>query len=153
MLGYDEASVAGTPEAWFALIHPDDVAEVQAQMDAHIAGLSPHFQSEHRVRHRDGMYRWVLCRGLAVHDAEGRVIRMAGSQTDITGRKASEALLLHEAMHDALTGLPNRTFFRDLVGHAVKRAESDSMYRFAVLFLDLDRFKVINDSLGHLVGD
>ena len=153
MLGYGAGDMGTSPEMWFSLIHPDDVAEVRTQIDAHLAGIVPHFQSEHRVRHSDGRYRHVLCRGLAVRGDDGRAHRMAGSQTDITDRKQAEERLLHEAMHDTLTGLPNRSFFLDLVGSALKRAKRDKSYKFAVLFVDLDRFKVVNDSLGHVVGD
>jgi diguanylate cyclase (GGDEF)-like protein/PAS domain S-box-containing protein len=153
MLGYGAGDMGTSPEVWFSLIHPDDVTEVRTQIDAHLAGIVPHFQSEHRVRHRDGRYRHVLCRGLAVRDGDGRANRMAGSQTDITDRKHAEARLLHEAMHDTLTGLPNRSYFLDLVGSSLRRARRESSYRFAVLFVDLDRFKVVNDSLGHVFGD
>ena len=153
MLGYGAGDMGTSPEVWFSLIHPDDVTEVRTQIDAHLAGVVPHFQSEHRVRHRDGRYRHVLCRGLAVRSDDGRANRMAGSQTDITDRKHAEERLLHEAMHDTLTGLPNRSYFLDLVGSSLQRAKRDKSYRFAVLFVDLDRFKVVNDSLGHVVGD
>src|SRR3972149_5849333 len=119
----------------------------------HRAGRTAHFESEHRMQCKDGTYRWVLSRGLAVRDVEGNPHRMAGSMTDISLRKAAEEKLLHEAVHDVLTGLPNRTLFMDLLGRSVARSKRRKGYLFAVLFLDLDRFKIVNDSLGHLVGD
>ena len=105
------------------------------------------------MQHRDGSLRWVVSRGLAVRDADGRVLRMAGSLTDITDRKYAEEKLLHDAFFDLLTGLPNRALFMDHLGLAVERAKRRMDYQFAVLFLDLDRFKDVNDSLGHSVGD
>jgi diguanylate cyclase (GGDEF)-like protein len=95
----------------------------------------------------------MLCRGLAVTDESGVATRMAGSMTDITERKLAEQQLVHDAMHDALTGLPNRALFADRLGRAQERARRHEGSSFAVLFLDLDRFKVINDSLGHQAGD
>jgi PAS domain S-box-containing protein len=107
------------------------------------------FELEYRILHRDGNYRWMLCRGMAVWDDHGRATRMVGSQTDITGRKQAEEQLAYGALHDALTGLPNRTLFMDRLSLALKRAQREK-HLFAVLFLDLDRFKTINDSLGML---
>jgi len=105
--------------------------------------LTPHFESEHRVLHKDESFRWMLSRGVAIHDVSGNVLRMAGSQTDITEGKVS----------DPLTGLPNRLLFIDRVGRLVEHRKRHENHLFAVLFLDLDGFKMINDSLGHLIGD
>jgi diguanylate cyclase (GGDEF)-like protein len=95
---------------------------------------------------------WVLSRAAAVRDEHGRVLRLTGTTTDITERKAGEQLLHHLAVHDALTGLPNRKAFLDRLFRSLRRAQRGG-YQFAVLFLDLDRFKLVNDSLGHVVGD
>nr|WP_290220982.1 EAL domain-containing protein [Trichocoleus desertorum] len=153
MLGYQEGEIGSFPEEWFSRVHPEDVERLKAQMGLHLEGFSPHFESEHRMRHQDGSYHWMLSRGLAVRDSSYKVTRMAGSQTDVTERKQVEEQLLHDAFHDVLTGLPNRALFIDRLGLAIERSKRPGHNLFAVLFLDLDRFKVINDSLGHMIGD
>jgi diguanylate cyclase (GGDEF)-like protein/PAS domain S-box-containing protein len=152
MLGCDE-QIAKLPEEWFNRVHPDDVESLKSAIAAHRDGLTPHFEIEHRMLHRNGRYRWMLSRGTAVRDADGKTTRMAGSQTDITARKEAEDRLLRDALQDGLTGLPNRLLFTDRLERSLTRIERDQFHKFAVLFLDIDRFKGINDSLGHGVGD
>lgn len=153
MLGHVEQEIGDGAEEWFSRIHPEDVQRVTAQLDAHLSGAVGNFESEHRVRHRDGTYRWMLIRGLGVRDASGHAYRIAGSMTDITDRKRVEEQSIHDALHDNLTGLPNRTLFLERVRQALARFRRNPAACFGVVYLDLDRFKVVNESLGHIHGD
>lgn len=153
MLGYREDELGSDPNEWFKLIHPEDRKQLQANLVSHLKGLTPHFECEYRIRHSSGEYLWALSRGLAVRDANGIAYRMAGSQSDITARKLAEERLAHDAVHDALTGLPNRVLFLDRLQNRIERTKRNPNDLFAVMFLDLDRFKLVNDSLGHVVGD
>ncbi|NUQ85458.1 MAG: EAL domain-containing protein [Anaerolineales bacterium] len=153
MLGYRENELDSDPNEWFKLIHLEDRKQLQANLVSHLKGLTPHFECEYRIRHSSGEYLWALSRGLAVRDANGIAYRMAGSQSDITARKLAEERLAHDAVHDALTGLPNRVLFLDRLQNRIERTKRNPNDLFAVMFLDLDRFKLVNDSLGHVVGD
>ena len=153
MLGYQEQDLTDTPEEWLGRAHPEDRARLDTDLAAHFDGREAMFCGEYRVRGKDGHYRWMLCRGLAVRDGQGKALRIAGSQTDMTDRKLAEEQLRHDACHDSLTGLANRVLLTDRLERCLLRTKRNPEYMFALLFLDLDKFKVINDSLGHVVGD
>ncbi len=151
-LGF-HGELPAVPEAWLERVHPEDLPLLRSEIARHLSGLTPNFEVEHRVRHADGSWRWMLVRGVALRDDTGLPYRMAGSQSDITERKLAEEQLLQGSFHDAITGLPNRALFLDRLEQALGRAARSQDYRCAVLFLDLDRFQAINESLGHALGD
>jgi diguanylate cyclase (GGDEF)-like protein/PAS domain S-box-containing protein len=143
MLGYGDAEIGVSPDEWLTRVHHDDIARVRDSLAGHLGAASAHYESEHRLLHRNGTYRWMLCRGAAVRNPEGVVTRLAGSLTDITDAKVA----------DALTGLPNRLLFVDLVERAIARTQRRPDELFAILVLGLDRFKAVQNSLGPLTAD
>ena len=153
MLAVPEDEIGDEPSEWLDRVHADDIERLSALLESHLAGTTPHFECEHRIRRGADDYIWVAARGLAVRDGLGRATRIAGSLTDVTDRKYQEARAVHDALHDPLTQLSNRALFLDRVAQALARARRAGAGRFAVLCLDLDRFKLVNDSLGHRQGD
>jgi len=153
MLGYRDEEIDDRPCDWFDRVHPTDLIQLQAAIEAHLQGHVPHFEQEHRMLHRDGSYRWVLTRGIAVYRQAGHPYRLAGSQTDITEQRNTEERLQKNALYDELTGLPNRTFFLDCLRQAIAHAQEQPLFTYAVLLVDLDRFQVVNSSLGNTIGD
>ena len=144
LLGYLAAEIGEDAGEWFSRVHPEDLEKLREVLRAEQAGGSSlAFECEHRMRHRDGTYRWVSCRGAAVQDAAGRVVRMAGSMSDVTTAKVA----------DPLTGLANRALFMERLEREFAAYRANPAAQFAVMFLDIDRFKLINDSLGHHAGD
>jgi len=145
--------LTGEVSDWLDKVHPEDAAPLRAALSAHFEGRTDSFEHEHRVRHGDGEWRWILVRGTAMRDEKGAAIRAAGLISDITRHRTLVERMAHDARHDALTGLPNRTLFLDLLRHSFYRTRRHEDYRFAVLFIDIDRFKMVNDAFGHEAGD
>ncbi|MCZ7650890.1 MAG: EAL domain-containing protein [Thermoanaerobaculia bacterium] len=143
LLGFGEHEIGDDPEEWFSRVHPADRERLQNRLDEHLEGASPHFEDEHRLVHRDGSHRWVLARGLAVRDADGKPHRMAGSLSDITDRTA----------RDPLTELPNRVLLRDRLDRALARLRRRDIDHLAVLAIGLDRLAVVDESLGPQTAD
>ncbi|HEV3061129.1 MAG TPA: EAL domain-containing protein [Vicinamibacterales bacterium] len=143
ILGLEPSEAGDSPDEWLTRVHPADVGRVKTDLSDHLASGSGRFESEHRMRHRNASYRWVRCRGAAVRTRAGAATRFVGSLTDITDAKVA----------DALTGLPNRLLFEDLLDRALKRTARRRDYVFALLMLGLDRFRVVSDSLGPVTAD
>ncbi|MBS1161123.1 MAG: domain S-box/diguanylate cyclase protein [Proteobacteria bacterium] len=151
ILGYNENFLPDT-EAWLDLVHPDDRGHYNRTVADHLKGRTPYFYCEYRVRASAGDYRWIASRGIAVRDRRGIAYQMAGSVTDITERRRHEEELNYLAQHDQLTGLANRFQLTEKLAQAMLAATTGQT-GIALLFIDLDRFKDINDSLGHRLGD
>lgn len=152
MLEVRPGQLDGSSRDWFARVHPDDLPGLQRVIEAHLLGSTTSLHHEYRIRRQDGHYLWVLVRGVAEEIAPGQR-HMAGSQTDISQRRAVQEQLQHAARHDPLTGLANRARLDELISQALQRQRRAGAREAALLFVDLDRFKLINDSLGHHVGD
>ncbi len=154
LLGFSEAEIGDSPSEWLERCHPDDQPALRRLLDAALEGRRQGpWSLEHRLVCRDGAARWFMCRGQAVRVGDGPATRLVGSLTDITERRELEERLRHAALYDGLTGLPNRYLFVDRLSQAVARSKRVPGHRFAVLFLDLDGFKSVNDTYGHVLGD
>ncbi len=160
MLGFTEDEIGNNLDEWSKRVHPDDLAHVMADVQAHLDGLTPLYLNEHRVGCKDGSWKWILDRGLVVsRDAANKPLRVIGTHTDITERHEAEAArnVLQEQIHqlafiDPLTQLPNRRLLEDRLNQALAASKRSTLYG-ALMFLDLDNFKPLNDTHGHGVGD
>lgn len=142
ILGYADDELEDSPNTWLDKIHPRDRAEFHTKLDAHIQGQDDLFDHRYRMLHKNGEHRWVETRGVAIFNASGMAVRMAGSQTDITPT----------IIHDNLTQLPTQTLFMDRLESTLLKAKR-SQELFGILFIDVVHFKVINDCFGYQEGD
>jgi diguanylate cyclase (GGDEF)-like protein/PAS domain S-box-containing protein/hemerythrin-like metal-binding protein len=153
LLGYEPGAFPMNASGWTQLIHPDDVSRVLQVNQECIENRIENFEVEYRMRAKDGSWKWILGRGKAFRrNAMGRALRMVGTHIDITERKEAEIQINFLAYHDQLTGLPNRTLFFDRFSQAITFARRTEK-KLALLFLDLDGFKPVNDRYGHDAGD
>ncbi len=152
MLGYDDRTIKNSPVEWLARVHRADIEKLRANLSACWKGDIDQFEIEYSLLHRDGKYRLMSCKCIAVRDQDGSVSSLVGSQTDITHHRQIEARLARNNNYDRLTHLPNRQLFIQNLKE-LSQIESDSKYLFGVICLDLDRFKCINRNFGHAVGD
>lgn len=142
-----------TRERWLMMLHPDDLPQVEEQQQAHFSGQDEYYSAEMRLRHKTGDWIWMLERGQVMEwDEDGSPLRMSGTCQDITARKDAEARTRYLAQYDALTGLPNRELFFERGRQALNACDAATQ-QLALLFIDLDEFKPINDNLGHKYGD
>jgi diguanylate cyclase (GGDEF)-like protein/PAS domain S-box-containing protein len=153
MLGLDHEVIRNQLAEAKRRLHPADRAEVFSRIGACLSGTSDGFSCEYRLQAKDGSWKWVHARGkIVARGTDLKPLRMTGTISDITEKKYSEEQIWRQANFDSLTGLPNRALFRDRLAQEVNKAERSGV-PFALLFIDLDRFKEANDLLGHDVGD
>jgi diguanylate cyclase (GGDEF)-like protein/PAS domain S-box-containing protein/putative nucleotidyltransferase with HDIG domain len=180
MLGYGDDEIGDRPDEWFSRVNESDIRRVRKALNAHLDGGAASFKSEHRIRHRDGGYRWVLVRATALRNRNGKAVRIAGSMTDITERKkaerqlkkalsdlqfalASEKILMEEldrknkelvelSITDGLTGLYNHRFLQERFDFEYKRLRRYGG-TLSLMIIDIDLFKGVNDTYGHQFGD
>lgn len=151
LLGYTKAELLRT--TWLEMTHPDDLPSNLSLIQKIVSGEIPHAQLEKRYLNKTGETLYAVVSIAPLQNSRDEMHQLAVQVIDITERKRAEEQLIHDAIHDGLTGLANRVFFMNQLQMALKMSERHSGYEFAILFVDVDRFKRINDSLGHVVGD
>ncbi len=153
LLGLGSTDARATIDEWLSRVHPDDFRAVRANIDAHLAGQTAFHETEHRVRGGDDEYRWVLSRGVCQRDERGKVVRMAGSLTDISEFREREQTIRQQSRQDGLTGLPRKELYMERLARAVELSAQYADYRFVAMMVEIDRLRLLNESIGHRAGD
>ena len=152
MVGSQEWEIQNNPVEWLVRIHPADINRLKQNLAACCQGKIEQFEMEYSLLHKDGQYRFMYCKCMAIKDARGKIGHLIGSQTDITERKQTETKLKRCDLYDRLTNLPHRQFFIERL-QELSRLDRDENHLFGILYLDVDRFKNVNYNFGHLTGD
>ena len=153
MLGLKSGSLDGAAATWLEVLHPLDRDRFRATLDGIIEQRRGRIAQDFRMRTADGHYLWFTLRARPVVGSDGEVIRLVGTLTDVTEFKTAEERLLHDAVHDNLTGLPNRELFLDRLESVLSFATANNTIRPTVMVIDIDRFKQVNDSVGMALAD
>ena len=152
-LGLRHGALEGPASAWLDVLHPFDRDRYSTALDTILEQRRGRLNQDFRMRAADGHYFWLMLKARPVVAADGEVIRVVGTLADVTESRTAEERLLHDAVHDNLTGLPNREIFFDRLGAALISARTDFAARPSVFFIDIDRFKQINEAIGLSAGD
>jgi diguanylate cyclase (GGDEF)-like protein/PAS domain S-box-containing protein len=153
MFGFADDEIGNDMSEWNARVHPEDISRLLGRISEFFHSKGDRFSAEYRVRCKDDSWKWILTRGMVAHrSADGRVMRMIGTHTDLSERKLAEETIRRQANYDSLTQLPNRRLFRDRLEQTIRLAKRDRS-SFALMLIDLDHFKEVNDTMGHDAGD
>ena len=153
MLGLKRGSLEGPAAIWLEVLHPLDRDRFRAALDGVVEQRRGRLTQDFRLRTADGNFLWFTLKARPVVGSDGEVVRLVGTLTDVTDFKNAEERLLFDAVHDNLTGLPNRELFIDRLEAALGFSRADPQFRPSIVMIDLDRFKQVNDSVGIAVGD
>ena len=152
-MGLKRGTLEGPAAGWLDVLHPLDRDRFRASLDSVVEQRRGRLMQDFRLRTPDGHYLWFALKARPVVGSDGEVVRLVGTLTDVTEFKNAEERLLHDAVHDNLTGLPNRELFLDRLEAVLGFARADTSIRPSVMVIDLDRFKQVNDFVGIAVGD
>lgn len=153
-LGYNDNEISNTFEAWRDLLYLEDKNDAISKINDYISSNSNSYENTYRIVCKNGDYKWILSKAKAIRNIEGKIIRIAGSHTDITEHKLIQDRLNTLAYYDVLTGLPNRFLFQEKINEIINIRNKDNINKkFALIYMDIDNFKHINDTMGHASGD